>query len=252
MKIALITGATAGFGKACAIKFAANCFNLIITGRRKERLDSLKSELERIYNIKVLALCFDVRNRAEVEKNLNLPSEWKNVDVLINNAGLALGLSGIENGNMDDWDTMIDTNVKGLLYVTRMIAPLMKERMQGHIFNIGSVAGKDTYKNGNVYCATKHAVDSLTKATRIDLLPYNIKVTGICPGAAETEFSLVRHKGDEQKAKDVYKGFSPLVAEDISEIIWFAATRPAHVCLNDIVVTPTVQANAFYMEKKID
>ena len=193
----------------------------------------------------------DITNEKDVKINIkNIIKKFKKIDVLINNAGLALGLSGIENGNMDDWDTMIDTNVKGLLYVTRMIAPLMKERMQGHIFNIGSVAGKDTYKNGNVYCATKHAVDSLTKATRIDLLPYHIKVTGICPGAAETEFSLVRYKGDEQKAKDVYKGFSPLLAEDISEIIWFAATRPAHVCLNDIVVTPTVQANAFYMEKK--
>lgn len=250
MKIALITGATAGFGKACASKFGANGYNLILTGRRKDRLDSLKSEFERIYQIKVLTLCFDVRINEEVQKNLNLPAEWRNIDVLINNAGLALGLSGIESGDISDWDTMIDTNVKGLLYVTRMIAPILKEKKSGHIFNIGSVAGKDTYKNGNVYCATKHAVDSLTKAMRIDLLPYGIKVTGICPGAAETEFSLVRYKGDEKKATDVYKGFEPLHAEDIAEIIWFAATRPAHVCLNDIVVTPTVQANAFYLEKK--
>lgn len=251
MKIALITGATAGFGKATAIKLAANAYQLIITGRRKDKLDSLAKELNRIYGTKVLSLCFDVRNRVEVEKNLNLPDEWKNVDVLINNAGLALGLGGIEAGNPDDWDTMIDTNVKGLLYVTRMISPLMKERKSGHIINIGSIAGKDTYKNGNIYCATKHAVDSLTKAMRIDLLPYGIKVTGVCPGAAETEFSLVRYKGDSEKAKSVYNGFDPLLAEDIAEIIWFSLTRPAHVCLNDIVVTPTVQANAFYMEKKL-
>lgn len=252
MKIALVTGATAGFGKAIAIKLAANAYHLIITGRRKEKLDSLASELTRIYGIKVLPLCFDVRNREEVEKNLNLPDEWKNVDVLVNNAGLALGLSGIEAGNIDDWDTMIDTNVKGLLYVTRMISPIMKERQTGHIINIGSIAGKDTYKNGNIYCATKHAVDSLTKAMRIDLLPYKIKVTGICPGAAETEFSIVRYKGDVEKANSVYNGFDPLLAEDIAEITWFALTRPAHVCLNDIVVTPTVQANAFYIEKNLD
>lgn len=250
MKIALVTGATAGFGKATALKFAANGYSLIITGRRKDRLDSMKFELERIYGIPVLALCFDIRNRAEVEKNLTLPEEWKNVDILVNNAGLALGLNTIDNGNVDDWETMIDTNLKGLLYVTRMISPRMKERKKGHIINIGSVAGKDTYKFGNVYCATKHAVDSLTKAMRIDLLPYAIKVTGICPGAAETEFSLVRYQGDEQKAKAVYNGFDPLLAQDIADIVWFAVTRPAHVCLNDIVVTPTAQANAFYMEKE--
>lgn len=251
MKIALITGATSGFGKAFAAKFAANKYNLIITGRRNDRLQSLKTELERIYSIEVLSLCFDVRKRDEVEKFLKLPDQWINVDVLINNAGLALGLNSVDDGDMNDWDTMIDTNVKGLLYVTRIISPVMKERKQGHIINIGSIAGKDTYKNGNVYCATKHAVDSITKATRIDLLPYNIKVTGICPGAAETEFSLVRYKGDEKRASDVYKGFEPLKAEDIAEIVWFAATRPAHVCLNDIVVTPTVQANAFYFEKSL-
>jgi 3-hydroxy acid dehydrogenase / malonic semialdehyde reductase len=250
MKIALVTGATAGFGKATALKFAANGYSLIITGRRKDRLDSMKTELERIYGIPVLALCFDVQNRAEVEKNLTLPDEWKNVDILVNNAGLALGLNTIDNGNVDDWETMIDTNLKGLLYVTRMISPGMKDRKKGHIINIGSVAGKDTYKFGNVYCATKHAVDSLTKAMRIDLLPYAIKVTGISPGAAETEFSLVRYQGDAEKAKAVYNGFDPLLAQDIAEIVWFAVTRPAHVCLNDIVVTPTAQANAFYMEKR--
>lgn len=250
-KIAIITGATAGFGEATARIFAQNGYNLIITGRRNERLDTLKAELESANNIKVQTLCFDVRDNIAVEKALNSLSEaWKNIDVLINNAGLAAGFSTIDNGNIDDWEKMIDTNIKGLLYVSRVILPWMKAKKSGHVLNIGSIAGKETYRFGNVYCATKHAVDSLTKSMRIDLLPFNIKVTGICPGAAETEFSLVRYSGDTNKAKSVYNGFEPLQAIDIAEIIWFAVSRPHHVNLNDIVITPTAQANTFYIEKE--
>jgi 3-hydroxy acid dehydrogenase/malonic semialdehyde reductase len=250
-KIALITGATAGFGQATARILAQNGFDIIITGRRNERLLSLKNDLVAAHKIKVHTLCFDVRDNSAVEKSLNsLPDEWKSIDVLINNAGLAAGFSTIDNGNIDDWEKMIDTNVKGLLYVSRVILPWMKAKKSGHVINIGSIAGKETYRFGNVYCATKHAVDSLTKAMRIDLLPFNIKVTGICPGAAETEFSLVRYNGDAEKAKSVYQGFIPLLAQDIAEIVLFAISRPANVNLNDIVVTPTAQANTFYMEKE--
>lgn len=249
-KIALITGATAGFGMATARLFAQNGYNLIITGRREERLIQLKEELSRQNGIEVMALCFDVRQAKAVEANLNdLPAEWKNIDVLINNAGLASGFGTIDEGNIEDWEKMIDTNLKGLLYVSRMILPWMKARKTGHVINIGSIAGKEAYKNGNVYCATKHAVDALTKAMRIDMLPYGIKVTGICPGAAETEFSVVRYHGDVDKAKSVYNGFEPLTAQDIAEVIWFAANRPKHVNLNDIVITPIAQANTFYIEK---
>lgn len=249
--IALITGATSGIGEACAQIFAQNGYNLIITGRRKERLEALAQKLSRQNGVQIKTLVFDVRIQDQVSKNLeSLEPAWKNVDVLINNAGLAAGLNTIDEGNLDDWETMIDTNVKGLLYVSRVVLPWMKQRQSGHVINIGSIAGKETYRNGNVYCATKHAVDSLTKAMRIDMLPYKIRVTGICPGAAETEFSLVRYKGDAEKAKNVYKGFDPLVARDIAEVIWFAASRPAHVNLNDIVITPTAQANTFYIEKE--
>ncbi len=250
-KIALITGATAGFGEATARILAEKGYNLIITGRREERLLALKTELSKNKSIQILTLCFDVRDNIAVENALtNLPENWKNIDVLINNAGLAAGLSTIDNGNLADWEQMIDTNIKGLLYVSRIILPVMKARKSGHVINIGSIAGKETYKFGNVYCATKHAVDSLTKAMRIDLLPFNVKVTGVCPGAAETEFSLVRYHGDAEKAKSVYNGFDPLLANDIAEIIWFVLSRPAHVNLNDIVVTPTAQANTFYIEKE--
>lgn len=250
-KIALITGATSGIGEACAEIFAQQRYDLVITGRRQERLESLAARLVKQHNIKVKPLVFDVRQQQQVQENLgSLDGNWKNIDVLINNAGLAAGLSTIDEGNLDDWETMIDTNIKGLLYVSRVVLPWMKKRQSGHVINIGSIAGKETYKNGNVYCATKHAVDSLTKAMRIDMLPYKIRVTGICPGAAETEFSLVRYKGDADKAKNVYKGFEPLVAKDIAEVIWFAASRPAHVNLNDIVITPTAQANTFYIEKE--
>jgi len=247
----MITGATAGFGRATAVKFARHGYNVILTGRRKERLSELEKDLIP-YNINVLTLNFDVRNKTEVETAIkNLPGEWKNIDILINNAGLAVGLSHIDDGDTDDWDRMIDTNVKGLLYVTRAVAPLMVERREGHIFNISSIAGKDIYENGNVYCASKSAVDSLSKAMRIDLLKHNIKVTNIAPGMAETEFSLVRFKGDKEKADAVYRGVEALTAVDIAEIIFFCATLPAHVCVNDLAVTPTQQAAVGHVFKKV-
>jgi 3-hydroxy acid dehydrogenase/malonic semialdehyde reductase len=242
IKTIMITGATSGFGRAIAVKFAQNGYNLIVTGRRKERLDELEREL--IQNkVKVLSLNFDVRNRSAVGSVIEkLPVEWKNIDILVNNAGLAAGLSHIDDGDIDDWDIMVDTNVKGLLYVTRAVAPLMVARNHGHIFNISSIAGKDVYENGNVYCASKSAVDSLSKAMRIDLLKNNIRVTNIAPGMAETEFSLVRFKGDREKADAVYKGVRALSSEDIAEVIFFCATLPEHVCINDLSITPTQQA----------
>jgi 3-hydroxy acid dehydrogenase / malonic semialdehyde reductase len=249
--IALITGATAGFGKAIAFKFAQHGFDLILTGRRKDRLDAIENEITSTFNTKVFTLGFDVRNRKVTESELNnLPHQWKNVDVLVNNAGLAQGLSAIQDGDIDDWETMIDTNLKGLLYVSRVVLPWMVKQGSGHVINIGSIAGKEVYPRGNVYCATKHAVDAISKAMRIDLLPHAIKVTNINPGAAETEFSLVRYHGDEERAKQVYEGFEPLRAEDIAEIAWFAVSRPRHVVLNDIIVTPLAQAAAAYMHKK--
>jgi NADP-dependent 3-hydroxy acid dehydrogenase YdfG len=252
-KTIMITGATSGFGKAIALIFAKHGYNIIITGRRKERLDALEKELLGYGKISVLSLNFDVRNQKEVASVIgNLPPEWRSVDILVNNAGLAVGLSPIDSGIIDDWDRMIDTNVKGLLYVTRAVAPLMVARNCGHIFNIGSIAGKEIYENGNVYCASKSAVDSLSKAMRIDLLKNNIKVTHIAPGMAETEFSLVRFKGDKDKAGAVYKGFEPLVADDIANIVYYCATLPTHVCINDLVVTPVQQASAYYSNRFIN
>jgi len=246
-KIALITGATSGIGQSTAMVFARNGFDVIITGRRRERLQKLHKEITTRFNSKVLLLTFDVRDLSQVEANLgNLPQEWKNIDVLVNNAGLAVGLSHIHEGVIDDWERMIDTNIKGLLYVTRVIAPLMSERRQGHIINIGSIAGKEAYENGNVYCGTKHAVDALSKSMRIDLLKYNIKVTNIAPGMVETEFSLVRFKGDSEKAEVPYRGLKPLTGEDIADVIYFCASLPGHVNINDIVVMPTAQASATY------
>lgn len=240
----MITGATAGFGKAIAIKFANNGYNIIITGRRKDLLDKLEKKLHSSGKIKILSLCFDVRQKEEVGSVIkNLPEEWKKIDILVNNAGLAVGLSHIQDGDTDDWDRMIDTNVKGLLYVTRAIAPLMVKQNKGHIFNIGSIAGKETYENGNVYCASKFAVGALSKSMRIDLLKNNIKVTLIAPGMAETEFSLVRFKGDKQKAKDFYKGIDALTPEDIADVIYYCATLPEHVCINEVEITPTQQAS---------
>ncbi len=249
-KIALITGATAGIGKATAYKLAENGFDVIITGRRANRLDEQEKEIKSKYNVRALALNFDVQNREECEKAIQkLPDDWKNIDVLVNNAGLAAGLDKIQDGEYDNWDRMIDTNIKGLLNITRIISPLMIARKQGHIINIGSIAGKEVYPNGNVYCATKHAVDALTKAMRIDMLEHNIKVTGIHPGMVETEFSIVRFDGDEQKAKTVYDGLIPLYAEDIAEAILFAVTRPQHVNINDMVIMPTAQATATIVKR---
>jgi NADP-dependent 3-hydroxy acid dehydrogenase YdfG len=248
-KIILVTGASSGFGKAIATKFAAGGWNVIITGRRKEKLDELAKALEANYGIKTLSLIFDVQDKKAVFDNLqNLPSEWQAINILVNNAGLALGRDSFENANLDDWETMIDTNVKGLLYASKAILPmLIKEK--GHIINIGSTAGKEVYKDGNVYCASKHAVDAISKAQRIDLLQYQIKVTAIHPGAADTEFSVVRFKGDAEKAKAVYTGYTPLMAEDIADTVWYVANTPAHVCINDLVITCTAQANSMYLQK---
>lgn len=252
-RIALITGATAGIGEACAQVFAEQNFNLILIGRRTERLENLANTLKARYSIEVISLTLDVRNKEEVEEKLkDLPENWRSIDVLINNAGLSLGLDPIHLGNTSDWENMIDTNVKGLLYVTKVVSNWMVERKQGHIVNIGSIAAKETYANGNVYCATKHAVDSLNQAMRIDLLPHNIRVTGIHPGAVETEFSEVRFKGDKERAKKVYQGFDPLYAKDIAETIWFAASRPAHVNISDLLIMPTAQATVTNIIKKED
>ena len=244
-KTIVITGATSGFGLAIAHKFAENGNTICITGRRMERLEALKAELEKVTDVRVIISCFDIRNRHDVEAAVDeLKKQVDRVDILVNNAGLASGLSSIEDGDIDDWEAMIDTNVKGLLYMTRQIAPVMKAQMAGHIFNIGSTAGKQVYKNGNVYCATKFAVDALNQAMRIDLLPYAIKVTAINPGLAETEFSLVRFKGDEERAKSVYAGFHALQPEDIANVVYYCASLPAHVCINDLIITCTAQANS--------
>jgi 3-hydroxy acid dehydrogenase / malonic semialdehyde reductase len=250
-KIIMITGATSGFGRALANKFAQNGYNIIITGRRKERLEEVEKELS-AYKVKVLSMNFDVRKRYEVEDSIaGIPDEWKNIDILVNNAGLSVGLDHLDKGNPDDWDRMVDTNIKGLLYVTRAVAPLMVARDKGYIFNIGSIAGKGVYEGGNVYCASKAAVDSLTKSMRIDLLKHNIRVTQIAPGMAETEFSLVRFKGDKEKAGAVYKGIKALNAEDIADVVYYCATLPDHVCINDLVITPTQQADVMFTNRKV-
>jgi NADP-dependent 3-hydroxy acid dehydrogenase YdfG len=250
-KTILVTGATSGFGKAIAEKFAAEKWNCIITGRRKERLDELAQQLTSAYKIKVLQLAFDVSKKEKVFSAINgLKNEWRNIDVLVNNAGLAAGRDLFDKASLDDWDTMIDTNVKGLLYVSKAVLPLMIKNKKGHIVNIGSTAGKEVYKEGNVYCATKHAVNAISEAQRIDLLQHKIKVTAIHPGAAETEFSLVRFKGDEEKAKAVYEGYEPLHPEDIANTVFYCANLPTHVCINDLVITCTAQANSFYTYKE--
>jgi NADP-dependent 3-hydroxy acid dehydrogenase YdfG len=251
-KIVMVTGATAGFGKATAEIFARNGYDVIITGRRKEKLESLEIELLAFGNIRVLSLNFDVREKEDVASVIkDLPQEWKTIDILVNNAGLAVGMDHIDAGNIDDWDRMIDTNLKGLLYVTRAVVPLMVERNQGHIINIGSIAGRDIYENGNVYCASKSAVDALSRGMRIDLLKYNIKVTHIAPGMSDTEFGIVRFKGDEERAKSVYKGMVPVTADDVADTIYYCATRPAHVCINDLEITCTQQAGANHSYRKI-
>jgi 3-hydroxy acid dehydrogenase / malonic semialdehyde reductase len=249
-KIVLITGATAGIGKACAQKFAAAKHDVIITGRRKERLHVLKTELENEYGISVLPLCFDVQDKEAVFAALNnLPSQWQNISILINNAGLALGRDSFEEADIHDWETMMDTNVNGLLYVTRAVLPFMIAQKKGHIINMGSVAGKEVYEKGNAYCASKFAVDALNKAMRIDLLKHNIKVTGIHPGAVETEFSLVRFKGNAENAAAAYNGLTPLTGNDIAEVIFYCTSLPPHVCINDLVITPTQQADAIYFNR---
>ena len=249
-RIILITGATSGIGKACAESFASNNDNLIITGRRNDRLEEFKTTLENKYKVRVFPLCFDVQEKEAVFSALShLPDDWKKIDVLINNAGLALGRDSFEDADMDDWDTMINTNVNGLLYVSRAVLPYMISAGKGHIVNMGSVAGKEVYEKGNVYCASKFAVDAINKAMRIDLLKHNIKVTGIHPGAVETEFSIVRFKGDEEKAGAAYTGLTPLTANDIAETIFYCCGLPPHVCINDLVITCTQQAGTYYFNK---
>ena len=243
-KIILITGASSGLGKATAEKFAAEGWNLILTARRKEKLAVVVNNIEKKYGVKTLSLIFDVQDKKAVFEHLeNLPKEWQAINVLLNNAGLALGRDPFEEANLEDWETMIDTNLKGLLYASKAVLPFIIAQ-KGHIINIGSTAGKEVYKDGNVYCATKHAVDAISKAQRIDLLQHQVKVTAIHPGAVETEFSLVRFKGDTTKADAVYAGYTPLKAEDIADTIWYVANTPEHVCINDLVITCTAQGNS--------
>lgn len=249
-RIVCVTGATSGFGKAIAEKFLAEGNRVIITGRRKERLENDQRLWQEKYGAnKVFSIVMDVQDRQAVEKGFStLPEEWQAIDVLVNNAGLALGRDSFDQANLQDWETMWQTNVMGLVYVTRALLPHIIKR-KGHIINMGSIAGKEVYPQGNMYCASKHAVDALSKSMRIDLLQHGVKVTAIHPGAAETEFSLVRYKGDASKAAPVYAGYQPLSAEDIADITFFAATLPAHVCINDLVVTPTAQANSILVHK---
>lgn len=245
MKTIVITGASSGIGEACAYRFAENNNKLILAARRAEKLEVLKTNLEQNHKCQVKTLIFDVRDREQVFQAFNeLPADWKEIDVLINNAGLAAGLDFIQDGSFDDWDAMLDTNVKGLLNVSKALIPGMISRQKGHIIHIGSIAGKEVYPKGNVYCASKHAVDALTKGMRMDLLPYGIKVSQIAPGAVETEFSMVRFKGDINRAEKVYEGFTPLSASDIADACCYVANLPAHVNINDLLIMPTAQASA--------
>ena len=249
-KIIFITGATSGFGKASAEKFAANGYDLILNGRREDRLEELCRTLEKRYNIASFTLPFDVRDEKAVFDSINgLPDQWKEIDILFNNAGLAVGRDYFEEADLNDWNIMIDTNVKGFMYVARAVSALMAKRKQGHIINMGSVAGKQVYERGNAYCASKFAVDAFNQAMRIDLLRHNIKVTGIHPGAAETEFSIVRFKGDEKTAKKVYDGIKPLTPEDVADIVFYCASLPPHVCINDLSVTCVQQADGIYFNR---
>jgi 3-hydroxy acid dehydrogenase / malonic semialdehyde reductase len=250
-KTVFITGATSGIGKACAEKFAANNFNIIITGRRHELLLTVKKALEEKYKIDVTTLFFDVQNKTDVFDAINnLPEDKRNIDILINNAGLALGREAFDEADIIDWETMMNTNVNGLLYVSKALMPHLK-KSKGLIINLGSIAGKEVYENGNGYCASKFAVDAISKSMRIDLLKHNIRVTSINPGAVETEFSIVRFKGDKTKADAAYKGFIPLTANDIADTIFYCATLPAHVCINDLTITCTQQANASIFFKNV-
>jgi len=251
-KTVLITGATSGIGEACAKKYAADGDRLILTGRRADRLNALKTELEKDFSTEILALIFDVQDKKAVDKNLGtLPIEWQKIDLLINNAGLAAGKDSFENADINDWETMLNTNVHGLLYVSKQIIPLMIANKKGHVVNIGSIAGKEVYENGNVYCASKFAVDAISKSMRIDLLKHSIKVTCIHPGAVETEFSLVRFKGDENKAAATYNGMVPLSGNDIADSIFYCTQLPDHVCINELNITPTQQANAYYTHRSL-
>lgn len=246
----MITGATAGIGEACARRFSKEGYNLIITGRRKERLQELKNQLTTQYGNEIYILCFDVQNKLEVFESIaTLPEGWKKIKILLNNAGLALGRDNFEEADIEDWDTMLHTNVNGLLYVTKAVLPGIIENGSGHIINMGSIAGKEVYENGNVYCASKFAVDAISRSMRIDLLKHRIKVTAISPGAVDTEFSLVRYKGDNKKADVSYIGYKPLTAEDIADAIWYTASLPDHVCINDLVITCTQQAGTYYFNK---
>jgi 3-hydroxy acid dehydrogenase/malonic semialdehyde reductase len=248
--IAFITGSTSGFGLACAHKFASNGYNIIINGRRKEKLQQVAKELEGKYKVQIMQLPFDVRSEKDVLDSISgLSADWQSIDVLVNNAGLALGRDYFDEASLDDWNVMIDTNVKGFLYVAKAVSQLMVRNKKGHIINMGSIAGKEIYEKGNVYCATKFAVDALSQSMRIDLLRHGIKVTSINPGAAETEFSLVRFKGDEQTAKKIYDGLQPLTAEDVAEVVYYCTTLPAHVCINDLSITCLQQANTIYYNR---
>lgn len=244
-KIALVTGATSGIGKATAQVLAQNGFGLIVTGRREVLLKTLSTSIINETGTDVLPLCFDIMDKDQVEKAVNsLTGKWENIDLLVNNAGLAVGLEPVQSGVIDDWERMIDTNVKGLLYILRKISSRMAERGSGHIINLSSIAGHEAYPNGAAYCASKHAVQAITKAMRIELLPFGVKVSSISPGMVDTEFSLVRFKGDRQKAENIYLGLTPLCAQDIAETILFMATRPGHVNIADLIIMPTDQASA--------
>lgn len=246
----LITGASSGFGKAMAYRFAKDGWNLIITGRRADRLKELADDLKATYKVNVSVKVFDVQNREEVFSALSEDSSLNDIDVLVNNAGLALGRDYFDEANIDDWETMIDTNLKGLLYVSKAVLPYFIKNGKGHIINIGSTAGKEVYEKGNVYCATKTSVEAISQAMRIDMLRHHIKVTAIHPGAAETEFSIVRFKGDEATAKTVYDGYQPLKADDVADTAFYCANLPQHVCINSLVMTCTSQANSFYLLRK--
>ena len=249
-KIALVTGATSGIGKATAHKLSKLGFSLIISGRRKERLEALALKLK-TEGTEVFILPFDIQDRTQVESAIDsLPHEWKGIDVLVNNAGLAAGRDSIQEGKVDNWERMLDTNVKGLLYISRKVMPLMIANKKGHIVNIGSTAGREVYPGGNVYCASKHAVDAISKGMRIDLVQHGIKVTQIRPGLAETEFSLVRFDGDSESAKKVYSDIEPLIGDDVAEMIGFAVSLPEHVCINDLEVTCTAQATSTIVNRK--
>jgi len=250
MQTVLITGATSGFGKAMAEKFASHNNNLIITGRRADRLEELTNQLVSTYKVSVQPLVFDVRDRKAVFSAIEqLPPAFRNIDILINNAGLALGRDYFEDADTEDWDIMIDTNVKGVMYVTKAVLPLMIERKQGHIINMGSIAGKEVYEKGNGYCASKYALDALSQSMRVDLVRHKIKVTAIHPGAAETEFSMVRFKGNEAAAEKMYEGYQPLSAADVADVVYYTTTLPSHVCINDLVLTCLAQANSFYLHR---